>query len=302
MVEKKRSSGLGRGLSALMAESAAGNDAPERTMLATADLVANPAQPRRRFDADAIAELTESIRLRGILQPILVRPLPGGRFEIVAGERRWRAAQAVPLHEVPVVIRTLDDAAAFEIALIENIQRADLNPIEEAQGFARLVRDFGHTQEALAKIVGKARSHVANLLRLLDLPTDVRALVEAGQLSMGHARALVASPHASEFAARIVADGLSVRQAEALARSGGAVRARAPAPQRDPNLAGLEQQLGDGLGMTVTVAAAAGTARGTLTIAYSTLDQLDLLCALLAGEPVLRPAPGALQLAGGKTE
>ena len=285
MVEKRRHSGLGRGLSALLADG--GEAAPERTTLPLASLVANPAQPRRRFDAAAIAELTESVRERGILQPILVRPRPDGTYEIVAGERRWRAAQAVPLHDVPVVIRALDDAAAFEIALIENIQRADLNPIEEAEGFARLIRDFGHTQEALGKIVGKARSHVANLMRLLDLPPEVRALVESGALAMGHARAVASSPDAVRLAQRAVDEGLSVRQVETLVRGSG-IR-KAP-PARDPDLLGLERQLGDGLGMPVTVTAAPGTTRGTVAIDYSTLEQLDLLCSLLAADSVAASA------------
>jgi len=285
MVDKKKFSGLGRGLSALLAEGS--EPTAERTTLPLASIVANPAQPRRLFDAAAIEELTESVRERGILQPILVRPCGDGRYEIVAGERRWRAAQAVPLHDVPVMIRVLDDASAFEIALIENIQRADLNPIEEAEGLARLIRDFGHTQEALGKIVGKSRSHVANLLRLLDLPADVRAHLESGALSMGHARALAASPDALALAQRAVDEGLSVRQIESLARGG---RKRSAASVRDPNIAGLEQQLGDGLGMPVTVATAAGTNGGTVTIAYSTLEQLDLLCTLLAAESVSPPA------------
>jgi ParB family chromosome partitioning protein len=286
MAERKRSAVLGRGLAALLEEAGPGSDVPERITVALADVVANPSQPRRRFDAEALAELTESVRLHGILQPILVRPLGSGQYEIVAGERRWRAAQAIPLHEIPVVIRELDRAAAFEIALIENIQRADLNPIEEAEGFARLIRDYGHTQEALGKIVGKARSHVANLLRLLDLPDPVRRLLENGALSMGHARALIGSPDASALAERIVEQRLSVRQIEALVR---AQAADAKSPRRaklsrDPNVAELELQLADVLGMTVHIASGDGAGKGRMTVDFSTLDQLDLLCSLLNGQ------------------
>ena len=190
MREAKR--GLGRGLSALMDEV---GPAATRTVVPLAEIVANPRQPRRRFDAAAMDELIASVRERGVLQPILVRPVgtDDGRrkYEIVAGERRWRAAATAQLHDMPVVIRDLDDAAAFEIALVENIQRADLNPIEEAEGFRRLMDDHGHTQEGLAAIVGKSRSHVANLLRLLDLSPEVRDLVANGDLSLGHAKALM---------------------------------------------------------------------------------------------------------------
>ena len=224
MPERKRG-GLGRGLSALMDEAA--TPGAVRMTLPLADIVASATQPRRRFDEVAMDELVESIRARGVLQPILVRPIAGGRYEIVAGERRWRAAAAAQLHEIPVVIRDLDDAAAFEIALVENIQRADLNPIDEAEGYRRLLGEFGHTQEGLAKIVGKSRSHIANLLRLLDLQTDVRELVAVGALSMGHAKALMGAVDPYALAYRAINEGLSVRQVEALARS--ARTAKSPA-------------------------------------------------------------------------
>lgn len=270
---------MGRGLSALIEEAAM--SAPTRTMLPLAEIVASPTQPRRRFDQAAMDELVASVRERGILQPILVRPLPDRRYEIVAGERRWRAAAAVQLHEIPVIIRELDDAAAFEIALVENIQRADLNPMEEAEGFQRLVADYGHTQEMLAGLVGKARSHVANLLRLIDLPPEVRELVASGELGMGHARALVASSDAAELAQRAVADGLSVRQVEALARKSRSPRKLPPrAVERDANAAELEHRIAEALGMNVAIAVPQPPA-GTVTIAFSTLDQLDLLCRLL---------------------
>lgn len=287
MREPKRA-GLGRGLSALMDEV---GPAATRTVVPLVEIVANPRQPRRRFDAAAMDELIASVRERGILQPILVRPVGTGgerRYEIVAGERRWRAAAAAQLHDMPVVIRDLDDAAAFEIALVENIQRADLNPIEEAEGFRRLMDDHGHTQDGLAKIVGKARSHVANLLRLLELSPEIRDLVASGELPLGHAKALMTAADPLALALRVKAEGLSVRQVEAIARKG------APRPGRatvaiDPDLAALETRLGEALGMAVTLALPAPPA-GTLTIAFSTLDQLDLLCRLLeAAHVTLRP-------------
>ncbi len=290
MAEAKRAlgRGLGRGLSALMDEVA---PAATRTVVPIAEIVANPRQPRRRFDASAMDDLIASVRERGVLQPILVRPVGDGRerrYEIVAGERRWRAAAAAQLHEMPVVIRDLDEAAAFEIALVENIQRADLNPIEEAEGFRRLMDDHGHTQEGLAKIVGKARSHVANLLRLLDLPPELRELVAAGDLPLGHAKALMTAADPLALAYRVRAEGLSVRQVEALARKGTGKPPRAAAAP-DPDLAALESRLADALGMTVTLAVPAPPA-GTLTIAFSTLDQLDLLCRLLeAAHVTLQP-------------
>ncbi len=288
MAEKKRVSGLGRGLSALLEEAAAPIDAnaPGVARLAVADIAANPQQPRRHFVPEAMAELIASVRAHGVLQPILVRPVAGGRFEIIAGERRWRAAQAAGLHEMPAVVRALDDRAAFEIALIENIQRSDLNAVEEARGYRRLIDDFGHTQQVLADIVGKSRSHVTNLLRLLDLPPAVQAMVEDGRLAMGHARALAAAPDPEALAKRAVAEGLSVRAVEQLA----AGRARpaprhaleAPRPGNDANIDALEVQLAEALGMPVALAVAGGGASGSLTIRFASLDQLDWLCAKLS--------------------
>jgi ParB family chromosome partitioning protein len=286
MLEKKRVAGLGRGLSALMDEAA---PAAMRTMLPLAEIAANPKQPRRRFDPAAMDDLIASVRERGVLQPILVRPVGPRRYEIVAGERRWRAAAAAQLHELPVVIRELDDAAAFEIALVENIQRADLNPLEEAEGYQRLLTDYGHTQEALAKIVGKARSHVANLLRLLDLPPEVRDLVATGDLSLGHAKALMAADNAVALAQRVKAEGLSVRQVEALARKGSAPRKVRGGEAPDADIVALENRLAEALGMTVALTVPNPPA-GALTIAFSTLDQLDLLCRLLeAAHVTVRP-------------
>lgn len=280
MAEKRRTGGLGRGLSALMDEAA--TSMPARTMLTLSEIVPSATQPRRRFNDAAMEELTASVRERGVLQPILVRPIPGRQYEIVAGERRWRAAAAAQLHEIPVVIRELDDAQAFEVALIENIQRADLNPMEEAEGFQRLLRDYGHTQDALAKVVGRSRSHVANMMRLLDLPEEVRALVADGSIDMGHARALISATNAYDIAQRVIAEGLSVRQVEALVRKPRPSRPSTPAAAkaRDPNIEDIEQQVGEALGMAVSIIES-DAPRGTMVISYSTFDQLDLLCRLL---------------------
>ncbi len=209
----KKASGLGRGLSALIDESvrpsSASGEMPQGVReIEIGRIAPNPDQPRKNFDEASIDELADSIRERGVLQPILLR-VAGDGFQIVAGERRWRAAQKARLHRIPAIVRNLDDSATAEIALIENIQRQDLNALEEAQGFFELIKTYGHGQDAVAKLVGKSRSHVANLLRLLDLPGDVKQLLLRGDISMGHARAILTAPHPSALAARVVAEGLS---------------------------------------------------------------------------------------------
>jgi ParB family transcriptional regulator, chromosome partitioning protein len=296
MTEKKL--GLGRGLSALLeeiggtgnvkargSEPAAAN--PAWTYIPTGSIRANPNQPRRHFDPEALAELSQSIRTHGMLQPVLVRDSGHGDYELVAGERRWRAAQAVPLHEVPAIIRRLDDAVAFEIALIENIQRAELNPIEEAEGYQRLTDEFGHTQDGIAKVTGKSRSHIANLVRLLKLPTPVLDLVRDGKLTMGHARALIGHPDAETLAAQVVAGGLSVRETETLvADQTGRERQSRPraAPRttgKDPDTEALERALSESIGLKVTIEGA-GIA-GRVRIDYASLDQLDMLAQRLSG-------------------
>ncbi|WP_353216321.1 ParB/RepB/Spo0J family partition protein [Sandarakinorhabdus sp.] len=283
MVENKKKSGLGRGLSALLDDisSLPQANAPGVVRLPVADISANPDQPRRRFDEQAMAELVASVRAHGILQPILVRP-HAGRHQIVAGERRWRAAQAVGLHEMPVVVRPLDDRQVSEIALIENVQRADLNAIEEARAYHRLIAEHGHTQAVLADIVGKSRSHITNLLRLLDLPDTLQAMVETGTLAMGHARALVGAADADTLAQAVLREGLSVRALEQRMAKG---RAKPSQPARqaasDPNSEALEAQLGEALGMPVALQVASGASSGSLTIRFADLDQLDVLCARL---------------------
>jgi ParB family transcriptional regulator, chromosome partitioning protein len=290
----KKPSGLGRGLSALIDEAvrlpqeAGAQPSPSSVReIEIGRIRPNPAQPRKMFDDATIAELAESIGERGVLQPILVRERGDG-YEIVAGERRWRAAQKARLHKIPALVRDLDDGATAEIALIENIQREDLNAIEEAEGYRQLILTYGHTQDVVARLVGKSRSHIANLLRLLDLPSGVREMLLRGDISMGHARAVVNAPDPLALAREIAAEGLSVRQAEQRART---VRprletksVRQPSRPVDADLAALERQLGDLLGLRVKVAH--GKAGGTVALHYSTLDQLDLICQRLSGEPI----------------
>ncbi len=254
-------------------------------MLGLAMISPSPHQPRRRFDEALQGELIASVKRQGLLQPILVRPTGAGKFEIVAGERRWRAAQAAQLHEVPVLIRELSDEEAFEIALVENIQRQDLNAIEEAEGYKRLIEDYGHTQDEIGRIVGKSRSHIANLIRLLDLPEDVRTLVIEAKISMGHARALLTADDPSALAREVVRAGLSVRQVENLAKGKSASKPAAPSKpkvQRNADIEALERQLSEQLGLRVRLDSHGES--GQLTLHYSDLDQLDMLCQRLSGE------------------
>jgi ParB family chromosome partitioning protein len=289
----KRPSGLGRGLSSLLGEVA--QEAPvggEGTgtrggavqMIPVAGIEPHPGQPRRIFQEEALAELAASIQARGVIQPIVVRP-HGHRFQIVAGERRWRAAQRARLHEIPAIVREFSDEETLEVALIENIQRQDLNAIEEAQAYRRLVEDYGHTQEELGRFVHKSRSHVANLLRLLDLPGKVQILVGTGQLSMGHARALITAHDPEGLAEEVVRRGLSVRETEKLAQVGKARKPRQPPIEikgASADLAALERQLGDLLGLKVAIKH--GPKGGQVVLVYSSLDQLDMICQRLSGE------------------
>ncbi|CAN5128211.1 ParB/RepB/Spo0J family partition protein [soil metagenome] len=286
---RRKSPGLGRGLSALLGEverdpGTADNGVRE---IAIADIAPHPDQPRRHFDDDALTELAESIKLRGVLQPIVVRPV-GSKFQIVAGERRWRAAQRAQLHQIPAIIREYDDSTVLEVALIENIQREELNAIEEGEAYARLTRDFGHSQESLGKIVHKSRSHIANLMRLLDLPTPVRAMVAEGRLQMGHARALLGAPNAEELAEQTVAKGLSVRDVERLAKRAkkpeGVEQKSMTGSHRNEDIAMLERQLGDLLGLKVGITH--GADGGSVALYYATLDQLDMICQRLSGEKI----------------
>jgi ParB family chromosome partitioning protein len=274
-----RRRGLGMGLSALLGNSHDGFPAPAEGSRTLPIEFLRPCalQPRRRFAEDDLAALAESIRNRGVMQPLLVRRAPNGDevYEIVAGERRWRAAQMAGAHELPVVIHELSDRAALEVALLENVQRQDLSPLEEAEGYRRLIEEFEHTQEALASALGKSRSHIANLLRLLGLPAEVRAHLEHGELSAGHARALLGSRDPVALARIVISEGLNVRQTEALVRADGQTRARARSRQmaKDANTRALERDLSRRLGLTVRLRPK--KAGGTLQIAYRSLDQLD---------------------------
>ena len=300
MSDKKPASGLGRGLAALLDEAvrpAAGEGQELGTETArgvreveVARIRPNPAQPRIHFDEEAIAELAESIAQRGVLQPVLLRP-DGDGFQLVAGERRWRAAQKARLHAIPAIVRDIDDSTSAEIALIENVQRQDLNAIEEAEGYRKLINSYGHTQDEISKIVHKSRSHVANLLRLLELPEAVKQLLLQGDISMGHARAVATAEDPETLAREVVARGLSVRQAEALAKKlkpgAGADIGRASARNARPvdsDLEALERQLGDMLGLKVRVSHDGRS--GTVTLHYSSLDQLDMICQRLSGEAI----------------
>lgn len=289
MEKKAERRGLGRGLSALMADvnlTAESADpltaAKSDFLVAVGDIAPNPDQPRRNFDAAALKDLADSIRQKGIIQPLIVRAISGPiRFQIVAGERRWRAAQIAQLHEVPVIVREFSDSEVLEIAIIENIQRAELNAIEEAFAYRQLMDRFGHTQEKLAAALSRSRSHIANMLRLLSLPGDVQNMLVNGTLSAGHARALVTAPNAVELALKVVGKGLSVRETEDLVRksaiAGANQRSSPKSREKDADTRALESDLSAGLGMTVRIDHDVDGA-GKMTITYRSLDQLDLLC------------------------
>lgn len=304
---QRKKMGLGRGLDALLGEVsldrsasrvAGGGEAPSSAAssssegvvsIAIADIHPNPAQPRRHFSEESLQELAASLKRHGLIQPILVRS-HGGGYQIVAGERRWRAAQRAQLHQVKAIVRELSDEETLEIALIENIQRQDLNPIEEAEAYRKLCDDFGHSQSELAAIVEKSRSHVANMMRLLELPLLVREMVIEGKLSMGHARALLGSDDSARLAAVVVKQGLSVRQTEALVRRSRVEEGKAPKPRvteataSDADIRAVEQHLGDLLGLRVKIAHKGAGGAGAVTFEYRSLDQLDMLCQRLTGE------------------
>ncbi len=296
---KEQKRGLGRGLSALMADIAAPEspEAPRRAdmMVPVERVHPNPDQPRRNFTPDQLQELAESLRERGIIQPLIVRPHPQKteHYQIVAGERRWRAAQMAQLHDVPVLVRDYDDPTVLEVAIIENIQRADLNAVEEAAAYRQLMDRFGHTQEKLAAALGKSRSHIANTLRLLSLPDGVLALLRDGALSAGHARALIGLPNAADLASTVVARGLSVRETERLVKAGQENGARRPGSgprkrgegqEKDADTRALENDLAAALGLGVEITHGASGEGGALTLRYRNLDQLDDICRRLTQE------------------
>ena len=299
MTVAKKPRGLGRGLEALLGPRAAAaapvleaTPADTLRMLPIDALTPGKYQPRRAMDPGKLTELAESIKAQGVIQPVVVREISkdkGGKvYEIIAGERRWRAAQAARLHSIPAIVRVFDEGATLEIALIENIQREQLNAIEEGEAYRRLIDQHGHSADALGKLLHKSRSHIANLMRLVDLPASVRALIADGRLQMGHARALIGFDGAEELAEKIVAEGLSVRAVEALVK-----KAKKPAPieyksmpERGSNadIALLERQLGDLLGLKVAISHKSGA--GAVNVSYATLDQLDMVCQRLSGGPV----------------
>ncbi len=284
--------GLGRGLSELMGDEGIPQEAThggrKPTQLDINKLSPSPYQPRRVFEAEPMLELVNSVKEKGVLQPLLVRPTQNPEeYQIIAGERRWRAAQKAGLHSVPVVVRDFNDSEALEIGIIENVQRQDLSPVEEASGYRQLMDEFGHTQEQVSNLVGKSRSHVANLLRLMTLPDGVIGLIDDGKLSMGHARTLVGVENALTIAKMIVAKGLSVRASEKLAMGVKGKRPASPATAgKDPNTAALERDITNRLGLSVSINHGAGDAGGeggTVIIRYKSLEQLDGLCGKLRG-------------------
>lgn len=299
MSRTPRTRGLGRGLSALMADVSEQDDRttevpqPRRPdlLVPIENVFPNPQQPRRSFGAEQLEDLAASIREKGVIQPLIVRAraMMDGTFEIVAGERRWRAAQMAQLHELPVLVREFNDTEVLEIAIIENIQRADLNPVEEAAGYKQLMERFGHTQEKLSEVLGKSRSYIANLVRLLQLPDEIQIYLRDGQLSAGHARALITADDPVALARKVIQGGLSVRETERLAKKksdtadGGAekpVRER-KSDEKDADTRALEGDLSANLGMKVTISHDNGQESGQLTIRYQSLDELDELCRIL---------------------
>jgi ParB family chromosome partitioning protein len=293
MSDRAKRPPLGRGLAALFGEVGTrlsgepggarpgGAQPPGAQIVPIEAIRPSPFQPRRRFAEEELDGLAQSIREKGIVQPLLVRPIADSAadFELVAGERRWRAAQLVGLHEVPVVIRPLGDSEALEIALVENLQREDLSPLEEAEAYSRLTREFGRSQAGLAEAVGKSRSHVANTLRLLALPAPVRKSLEEGALSAGHARALLGAPDPASLAQEVLRRGLNVRATENLVRRRAAQPQPRPRPTNDADTVALERELATTLGLRVTLAPK--RRGGSLTVHYASLDQLDRVLALL---------------------
>ena len=280
MVLNTNKKGLGRGLSSLMGDTdtqhSTNPTSSSETTISIAKLRPSPLQPRRVFDKNSINELAESIKSKGLVQPILVRPsnTNDGEYEIIAGERRWRAAQVAQLHAIPAVIRNLNDTESLEIAIIENVQRSDLSPIEEAAGYKKLMESYNHTQEQLSEVVGKSRSHIANIIRLLSLPQSIQDMISQGSISSGHARAIMNSAFPEQLAERIINENLSVRATEAL------VKEKKEGPKKvklkDPDPIDLEKKLTNILGLDVTISHR-GKQGGSLKVSYKSLDQLELV-------------------------
>ncbi len=288
--EGTKRQGLGRGLSALLGEDSEDYASLDRARssreVPIEALHPNRFQPRRRFGSEELAPLVASVREKGILQPILVRRVPvedageDEAFEIVAGERRWRAAQEAQLHRVPVVIKELDDTESLEVALVENLQRQDLSPLEEAQGYSRLMEEFGHTQERLAQVIGKSRSHLANMLRLMALPDEVKEMLDDGRLTAGHGRAILAADNPVAVARRVVKQGLSVRDSERIAQSAPGKNPRQKS-KKSSDIIALERDISESLGLPIDIRHQ-GERGGHVKVAYRTLEQLDEICRRLA--------------------
>ena len=268
----KNKKGLGRGLSSLIGDT---KTVSKNNKISVSDLIRNRYQPRKTFDEESLEELTNSIKSRGIIQPIIARPSSGNKYEIIAGERRWLAAQRAGLHEVPIVVVDADDKKALEFGIVENVQRHDLNSIEEAEGYKRLIDEFSYDQEQVARFIGKSRSHITNSLRLLTLPSDVINLIQTNKLSQGHAKVLVGLENATLIAKKIVKKNLSVRQAEKLVRI-----YKTPSKKikssKDPNILNLEEQLMSKTGIKVQISNKRSN-KGSMTFNYSNLDQLNYL-------------------------
>ncbi len=280
MVTNTTKKGLGRGLSSLMGDTETvqtkNTNIGQETKIPIANLKPSPSQPRRLFNKNSINELADSIKAKGLVQPLVVRPSPSdtNSYEIIAGERRWRAAQIAQLHEVPVVIRNFNDTEALEIAIIENVQRSDLSPIEEAAGYKRLIENHGHTQENLSGIVGKSRSHIANIIRLLSLPQSIQDMITEGKISSGHARAIMNSAFPEQLAEKIINENLSVRDAENLAKEKKGIIKKLRL--KDPDTIDLENKISEKLGLTININHK-GKKGGSIKIDYKTLDQLEMI-------------------------
>ena len=280
MVTNTTKKGLGRGLSSLMGDTETtqtkNTNVGQETKIPIANLKPSPSQPRRLFNKNSINELADSIKAKGLVQPLVVRPSPSdaNSYEIIAGERRWRAAQIAQLHEVPVVIRNFNDTEALEIAIIENVQRSDLSPIEEAAGYKRLIENHGHTQEDLSGIVGKSRSHIANIIRLLSLPQSIQDMITEGKISSGHARAIMNSAFPEQLAEKIINENLSVRDAENLAKDKKGIIKKVKL--KDPDTIDLENKISEKLGLTININHK-GKKGGSIKIDYKTLDQLEMI-------------------------
>ncbi len=280
MVTNTTKKGLGRGLSSLMGDTETvqtkNTNIGQETKIPIANLKPSPSQPRRLFNKNSINELADSIKAKGLVQPLVVRPSPSdaNSYEIIAGERRWRAAQIAQLHEVSAVIRNFNDTEALEIAIIENVQRSDLSPIEEAAGYKRLIENHGHTQDDLSGIVGKSRSHIANIIRLLSLPQSIQDMITEGKISSGHARAIMNSAFPEQLAEKIINENLSVRDAENLAKDKRGIIKKLKL--KDPDTIDLENKISEKLGLTININHK-GNKGGSIKIDYKTLDQLEMI-------------------------